>query len=140
MRGFICGVFDLFHYGHLLAFEECKTQCDHLTVAVNKAENIDPIINPGKMPPIFPWQHRVALLKSCRLVDEVLVYNSEQELTELLRIGSYHVRFLGDDYKGKSITGAELVPNIYYTSRSHGFSTSSFKKELMSRQKTNGNE
>ena len=127
-RGFICGVFDLFHYGHLLAFRECMSQCDHLTVAVNKAENIDPKINPGKTPPVFPVEQRVELLKACRLVDDVLVYNSEEELMELLKKGNYDVRFLGDDYKDKAITGRELTRDIYFLDRSHGLSSSSFKQ------------
>src|ERR1700741_3356277 len=97
-KGFICGVFDLFHYGHLLAFRECRQYCNYLVVAVNKAENIDPTINPDKKPPVFSVFHRVELLKECRLVDEVLVYNSEKELTELLKKGNYDIRFLGDDY------------------------------------------
>lgn len=130
-KGFICGVFDLFHYGHILALRECRSYCDHLTVAVNKAENIDKKINPDKKPPIFPAEHRVELLKECKLVDDVLVYNSEEELMDLLRSGKYEVRFLGDDYKGKSITGTNLTPEIYYLDRSHGMSSSSFKNKLV---------
>src|SRR4051812_27956058 len=108
-KGFICGVFDLFHYGHLLAFRQCRQHCDHLTVAINVADNIDPNINPGKSRPIFPVEHRVELLKECRLIDNVLVYNSETELQKLLAEGRYDVRFLGDDYKGRNITGGDLT-------------------------------
>jgi glycerol-3-phosphate cytidylyltransferase len=128
--GFICGVFDLFHYGHILGLRECRLHCDRLIVAVNKAENIDPKINPGKKLPIFPIQQRVEILKECRLVDEVLVYNSEDELVELLKKGNYTVRFLGDDYKGKAITGRELTKEIVYLDRSHGLSSSGFKSKL----------
>src|SRR5687767_10639919 len=95
--GFLCGVFDLLHYGHILAFRECKQHCEHLTVAVNRGENIDLKINPGKHAPVFPLEHRVELLKECRLIDEVLVYNSEDELLQLLKDRNYTVRFLGDD-------------------------------------------
>lgn len=129
-KGFICGIFDLLHYGHILGFRECKRHCDYLIVAVNKAENIDPKINPGKKPPIFPLEHRVELLKECRLIDEVLVYNSEEELMRLLRNGKYAVRFLGDDYKGKAITGTDLTEEIYFLDRSHGMSSSGFKNKL----------
>jgi glycerol-3-phosphate cytidylyltransferase len=129
-RGFICGVFDLLHYGHILGFRECRRSCGHLTVAVNKAENIDLNINPGKTPPVFPIGHRVELLRECRLVDEVLVYNSEKELIQLLENGKYDVRFLGDDYRGRPITGGELTPEIKYLDRSHGLSSSKFKAKL----------
>lgn len=129
-KGFICGVFDLFHYGHILALRECRSYCDHLTVAVNKAENIDPLINPGKKPPIFSCEQRVELLKECRLVDEVLVYNSEDELLELLKNGGFTIRFLGDDYRDKPITGKELTREVHYTDRSHGLSSTFFKEKL----------
>ncbi len=129
-KGFICGVFDLFHYGHILGFRECKQQCDYLTVAVNKAENIDQKINPGKKQPIFPLEHRVEILKECRLVDEVLVYNSEDELIDLLKKGKYDIRFLGNDYKGKLITGTELTEELFFLNRDHGFSSSAFKSRI----------
>lgn len=126
-RGFICGVFDLFHYGHIIGFRDCRKHCGHLTVAVNRAENIDPVINPGKKPPVFPLAERLEILKECRLVDEVLVYNSESELMDLLRKGKYDIRFLGDDYKNRLITGAELTSEIIYLDRSHGLSTSYYR-------------
>lgn len=131
-KGFFCGVFDLFHYGHILALRECKAHCDHLTVAVNKAENIDTIINPGKQSPIFPIEHRVEILKECRLVDHVLTYNSEEELIELLNSEKYNIRFLGADYLGKQITGKELTDQTHYLDRNHGFSSSYFKNKLKS--------
>jgi glycerol-3-phosphate cytidylyltransferase len=68
-RGFACGVFDLFHAGHVLMLQECKTQCDFLVVGVNKAERIDPIINPSKKLPIFSFQDRKLILEACRYAE-----------------------------------------------------------------------
>ena len=129
-RGFICGVFDLFHYGHLLALKVCREHCDYLVVAVNKADNFDPIVNPGKNKPIFPLLHRVEILKSCRFVDEVVVYGSESELSTLLSTQNYDIRFLGEDYRNKPVTGGEYTPELYFLERSHGFSTSMFRNEI----------
>lgn len=132
-KGFICGVFDLFHYGHILALRECKKHCVHLTVAVNRAENIDPNINPGKKPPVFSAEQRIELLKECRLVDEVLSYNSEDELVQLLKQRNYDVRFLGEDYSGRPITGAELSKTLHFLDRKHGMSSSLFKEIISKR-------
>lgn len=129
-RGFICGVFDLFHFGHILALRECKKHCTHLTVAVNRADNIDPRINPGKKQPVFAAEQRMELLKECRLVDEVLSYNSEEELLLLLQQGKYDVRFLGEDYIGRPITGTELSKSIHYLDRKHGMSSTLFKEKI----------
>ena len=128
--GFTCGVFDLFHAGHVLMLQECKQHCDHLTVAINRAENIDPKINPDKKPPIFSFEDRKLIMESCRYVDKVVGYNSEEELIELLEEENYNVRFLGEDYRGKSITGEELTDEVYFTDRSHGRSTSSFRSSM----------
>lgn len=127
--GFTCGVFDLFHAGHVLMLKECKAHCDYLIVALNKAEHISEKINPGKKKPLFSIQDRVLIMEACKYVDEVLVYNSEEELLELLKTKNINIRFLGDDYKEKVITGAELNIEIYYTDRSHGLSTSFYRSK-----------
>ena len=128
--GFACGVFDLFHAGHIMMLQECKEHCDYLLVALNKAENIDYTINPNKQPPIFSFEERKLIMENCRLVDEVIGYNSEDELLEILKSRNIDIRFLGEDYKGKAITGENLVPNVDYTNRGHGLSTSLYKKRI----------
>jgi glycerol-3-phosphate cytidylyltransferase len=128
--GFTCGVFDLFHAGHVLMLQESKEHCDYLIVALNRAENISEKINPNKKKPIFSIEERVLIMDSCKYVDEVLTYNSEEELLEILKNKKIDIRFLGDDYKGKPITGADLNIEIYYTNRSHGLSTSLYRSRL----------
>jgi len=125
--GFACGVFDVFHIGHVLMLEECKQHCDKLVVAVNRAEAFDEAINPGKKEPIFTAAERVKVLESCRYVDEVITYNGEEELMALLQSGKFQIRFLGDDYKGKPITKGEHSMEIVYIDRSHGWSSSRIK-------------
>lgn len=126
--GFACGVFDLFHAGHVIMLQECKEHCDYLIVALNKAENIDYKINPNKLAPIFSFDERKLIMENCKLVDEVIGYNSEDELMQIMRSRKIDIRFLGEDYRGKSITGADLIPQIYYTQRGHGLSTSRYRK------------
>jgi glycerol-3-phosphate cytidylyltransferase len=128
--GFACGVFDLFHAGHVLMLKECKAHCDYLVVAVNAAENIDPKINPGKKAPVYSLAERKLILESNRYVDEVLVYHSEDDLLNIMKSRKFDVRFLGEDYRGKPITGAELNIPLYYTDRSHGLSTSAFRNKI----------
>jgi glycerol-3-phosphate cytidylyltransferase len=130
-RGFACGVFDLFHAGHVLMLKECKSQCDFLVVAVNHAENIDYNINPQKKSPIYSLSERKLILESCRYVDEVIDYSSEFELAEIMRNGNFAVRFLGDDYKGRNITAPDAISEIYYTNRDHGLSSSDIKRRLL---------
>ncbi len=129
--GFTCGVFDLFHAGHVLMLQECKAHCDKLIVALNRAENLPA----GKNQPIFTIEQRVLIMQQCKLVDEVMTYNSEADLEELLRKLKPDVRFLGSDYKDKPITGKEYSKEVYFTDRSHGLSTSGYIKEIVEKYK-----
>lgn len=128
--GFACGVFDLFHAGHVLMLKECKEHCDFLIIAINKAENISSIINPGKKKPVFTYKERTMIIENSKYVDLVVSYSSEEELLNLLTSLQINVRFLGDDYRGKPITGANLDINIHYIDRSHGLSTSLYRSRL----------
>lgn len=128
--GFACGLFDLFHPGHVLMLKECRENCDYLIVALNKAENISPEINPNKSAPVFTVEERKLVVESCRYVDEVLVYNSEEELRDILKNKNINLRFLGDDYRNKTITGSDLNIRIHYINRDHGYSTSAIRQKI----------
>lgn len=129
--GFACGLFDLFHAGHVLMLQECKEHCDYLVLALNSGIEIDPAINPGKMKPVYNLEHRKMILESCRYVDEVMVYSNEKQLEEILGSGRFHIRFLGEDYRNKPITAPDAVPELYYTQRGHGMSTSGYKQMIL---------
>ena len=130
-KGFTCGIFDLFHAGHVLMLEECRKNCDYLIVALNKAEHIDETVNPEKKTPVYSIEERVLILKACRYVDEVLVYNSEEELLQILKSKPIDIRFLGEDYREKKITGVELNIPIHFTDRSHGLSSSNYRSLII---------
>ena len=128
--GFACGVFDLFHAGHVLMLEECKKHCDYLIIALNMAEKFSADINPGKSAPIYSYEDRKMILLSCRWVDEVIGYKSEDELLAILSSRPFNIRFLGMDYVNRPITGDFLKIPIHYIDRSHGKSTSQIRKGI----------
>jgi len=137
IRGFACGVFDLYHPGHVLMLRECATHCDHLTVALNKAENFDSRINPGKQKPVYTAEERRMIITSIKYVDKVIFYQTEEELTEIMTNGNFDVRFLGDDYRGKPITAPHSIQKIHYLDRSHGYSTTYILDRIKERLKDN---
>lgn len=129
--GFACGVFDVFHAGHVLMLKECKDHCDHLIVAVNRAENISADVNPNKKMPVFTIEERKMVVGNSKYVDEIMEYNSEEELYDILKSKKIDIRFLGDDYKGRTITGADVGIPIHYIDRSHGYSTSAVIRKIL---------
>lgn len=127
MIGFIAGSFDVIHPGYIYMFEESRNNCDYLIVALQDDPTVE---RPEKLKPILSLLERIKLLESIRYVDQILTYNTEEELLELLKLIKPNIRFLGDDYIGKKITGEDLKIPIYYLDRSHGWSTTKFKKEI----------
>jgi glycerol-3-phosphate cytidylyltransferase len=127
--GFACGVFDLYHTGHVLMLKECRENCDYLIVALNTAQNL----SQDKNPPIYSIEERKLIMSSCRYVDQVVSYNSEEELLEILKTSKIDIRFLGDDYKIKPITGPDLKMEFYFINRDHGYSTSSLIQKIAKR-------
>lgn len=129
--GFTCSTFDLLHAGHVLMLEECKQQCDYLIVGLQTDPTID---RANKNSPIQSIVERQLQLKACKWVDEIIVYSTEKDLQDLLKILPVHKRFLGEEYNGKEFTGKviceERMIEIIYNSRRHDFSSSELRNRI----------
>jgi glycerol-3-phosphate cytidylyltransferase len=125
IRGVIAGNFDVIHPGYIAMFDECKKHCDRLIVCLHEDPSIE---RPEKLKPILHWSDRVKILESLVQVDFVFLYQTEADLYEALVKGEFDVRFLGDDYVGKTYTGYELNIPIHYLNRDHGWSTTKYKQ------------
>ena len=123
--GVIAGNFDVMHPGYIKMFKECKANCDIFVVLLHSDPTIE---RPEKIKPILSVAERDEMLMSIKYVDNVFVYDTEADLLHLLNILQPSIRFLGDDYKGKNYTGKDLKIPIHYLDRSHGWSTTKFKK------------
>lgn len=128
--GFTAGNFDLLHPGYIYTFEEAKKHCDIFLIFLQ----IDPSATRNtKYKPVVPCYERYRALMALRDVDEVYMYQTEDELYELIKFWKPDVRILGEDYIGKKFTGDDLPPKIIYTTRSHGWSTTKLK-DLITKQ------
>ena len=66
-------------------------------------------------------------------VDDVYMYQTEEELINLIKFFKPDVRILGEDYIGKRFTGDDLPGKVIYTTRSHEWSTTKIK-DLITQQ------
>ena len=132
-KGVIAGNFDLIHPGYIKTFKQCKENCDHFTVLLHSDPTIE---RPNKLKPILSVDERIEILSSIKYIDDIKVYTYEEELIKLLEDNKFNIRFLGDDYIGKSFTGIELNIDIHYLKRNHGWSTTKFKKLIAETIKT----
>jgi glycerol-3-phosphate cytidylyltransferase len=126
MIGVIAGNFDVIHPGYIYMFDECKDNCDQLVVLLHTDPTIE---RPEKLKPILSVEERRKILFALG-IPSVITYDTEKELYRMLRDGGYDIRFLGDDYIGKSFTGDDLDIPIHYIKRDHGWSTTKFKKQI----------
>ena len=123
--GIIAGNFDVIHPGYIKMFKECKSYCKQFIVLLH----IDPSIErPEKLKPILTKEERTEILTSIKFINGIAYYTYEKELVDLIKRLSPDIRFLGDDYRGKTYTGFELDIPIHYLNRDHGWSTTKFKK------------
>ena len=129
--GFTCGAFDILHAGHALMLEECKKYCDYLIVGVQSDPSLD---REDKNKPIQTYEERQAMVKSIRYVDEVVTYDTEEDLIGLLKelqaSDLIDIRIIGSDWKDKRFTGDELDIPVMYNSRNHGYSTTELRKRI----------
>jgi len=126
-RGIIAGNFDVIHPGYIKMFKECKEYCETFLILLHTDPTIE---RPEKLKPILSVDERKEMLNSIKYIDGVFTYTYESELVDLLQKVDPDIRFLGDDYKGRTYTGFELNIPIHYLDRSHGWSTTKFKEEI----------
>ena len=127
-KGITFGAFDLFHAGHTLMLEEAKTVCDHLIVCLQNNPNDD---RAEKNVPVQSIIERQIQLKACRYVDEVIVYESEKDVVDILLGLDWDVRIIGEEYRHEPFTGRDItLDRCYFNKRSHNFSTSELRERV----------
>lgn len=128
-RGFTCGAFDLCHAGHMLMFKECKEYCDYLIVGLQTDPSLD---RPEKNKPILSLEERRIMLEGIKYIDEVVTYEREEDLYNLLKENALKidVRIVGADWKDKPFTGHDLPMKVIFNTRDHGYSTSDIRKRV----------
>ena len=125
--GVIAGNFDVIHPGYIYMFDECKKHCDILLLLLHDDPSIE---RPEKIKPILDLNERNIILSSLKQIDRIITYQIESDLYDILKTEQIDIRFLGDDYKDKAFTGDDLGIPIHYLDRSHGWSTTKFKKMI----------
>ena len=131
--GFTCSTFDLLHAGHITMLEEAKRHCDFLIVGLQNDPTID---RNEKNKPVQSIVERQIQLAAVKYVDEIVIYNTEQDLIDLLLTLPIDIRVLGEEYKNKDFTGKEIAKQrgskIIYNGRDHSFSSTSLRKRVAS--------
>jgi len=130
-KGITFGAFDLFHAGHVLMLQEAKTVCDYLIVCIQTDPTID---RSTKNKPIQSIVERQIQVAACKYVDEIVVYNTESDVLEILKSMDWDVRIIGDEYRDRDFTGREeTLDRCYFNRRPHQFSSSELRLRVVQR-------
>jgi len=130
--GITFSTFDMLHAGHIAMLSEAKNHCDYLICGLQTDPTIDRPETKNR--PIQSIVERQIQLAACRYVDEVVVYQTEQDLVDLLLILPVDVRVLGVEYQHKNFSGYEECGmrgiELVFNGRDHSFSSSSLRKRV----------
>jgi glycerol-3-phosphate cytidylyltransferase len=130
--GITFSTFDMLHAGHIAMLSEAKNHCDYLIAGLQTDPTID---RPDtKNHPVQSIVERQIQLSACRYVDEVVVYQTEEDLVDLLLILPVDVRILGVEYQGQDFTGRDEGTmrgiELVFNGRDHSFSSSSLRRRV----------
>ena len=125
--GFTCSTFDLFHAGHNVMLMEAKQMCDYLIVGLL----VDPTKDrpDTKNKPVQSVFERYIQLASCKYIDEIIPFETEKDLIDMILTINPDIRIVGEEYKGTDHTGVGLC-HIHYNKRRHSFSTSELRTRI----------
>lgn len=133
--GIVTSTFDLLHAGHVMMIREAKEQCDYLIAALQVDPSID---RPEKNKPVQTIVERYVQLSAVKYVDEIICYQTEKDLEDILEMFQLDVRILGDEYKNKDFTGRDICKRrgieLYFNKRDHRFSSSDLRKRVSSKE------
>ena len=120
---FVNGVFDLLHLGHLALLREARSMGDCLHVAIDTDRRVRSLKGPNR--PVRNQVERQTLLEELRCVDHVWVFDTDQELRDIIANIVPDVMVKGSDYRDRVIIGAEHCGSIRFVDLLHGHSTTS---------------
>jgi glycerol-3-phosphate cytidylyltransferase len=131
--GITFSTFDMLHAGHIAMLSEAKNHCDYLIAGLQTDPTIDRPDTKNK--PVQSIVERQIQLAACRYVDEVVVYQTEQDLRDLLLILPVDVRILGVEYQHINFSGMEECGmrgiDLVFNGRDHSFSSSGLRSRVV---------
>jgi len=129
--------FDLLHAGHIAMLAEAKNHCDYLIAGLQNNASWD---RPQKNAPIQSLVERQIQLSAVRFVDEIVVYNTEKDLEDILLTLPLDVRILGVEYMQSEFTGRAICEKrkieLVFNSRDHSFSSTNLRERVWQAENT----
>lgn len=127
---FVNGTFDILHPGHIALLNYAKSLGNYLTVGIDSDARIKEL--KGSDRPVNSQEERKILLENLKAVDEVKIFNSDQELIDL--VSRCDIMVKGSDYINRKIIGVDVCPQLVFFDRIHGYSTTEKIQSIVARR------
>ena len=129
--GITFSTFDLLHAGHIAMLRDAKEQCDYLICGLQ----VDPSKDRAeKNSPVQTLVERWTQIQAVQYIDEIIPYQDEKDVEDILNMFNIDVRIIGEEYKDMNFTGRTTCTQreirIYYNKRDHRFSSSDLRERV----------
>ena len=131
MKIIVNGTFDILHRGQLEMLQYAKSLGDYLLVCIDSDERVRELKGPKR--PINNQSDRMFMLNSLKCVDYVKIFNSREELIDLIKLYKPDIMVKGSDWRGKSIVAQEYVKTVIFYDRANNYSTTKTIQDIVSR-------
>jgi D-beta-D-heptose 7-phosphate kinase/D-beta-D-heptose 1-phosphate adenosyltransferase len=118
---FVNGCFDVLHPGHIQLFKYAKSLGDYLIVAIDSDKRVTEMKGPER--PIFSQSDRSQTLEAIRYIDVVHIFDSKEDLENLLKSIAPDIMIVGSDWKGKEVVGEQYAKTVRFFDRVGEYST-----------------
>tara|TARA_A100001515_G_scaffold143385_1_gene144360 strand:- start:248 stop:643 length:396 start_codon:yes stop_codon:yes gene_type:complete len=115
------GCFDVLHRGHVEMLQYAKSLGDYLIVGIDSDDKVAKDKGPKR--PYNTYEDRKFLLKALKPVDEVVKFDSPEQLETIIRSVSPHFMVIGSDWKGKPVIGEKFCGELKFFDRIDNYST-----------------
>ena len=129
---FINGTFDILHPGHIALLNTARSHGDYLVVAIDSDRRVQEL--KGISRPVNSQDTRRIMLSNLKAVDLVEIFDTDEELMNIIKTYSPSIMFKGSDWKGQSIIGGHLVNHIEYFDRIDDYSTTNTIQNIIDRR------
>ena len=134
--GITFSTFDLLHAGHVAMLREAKSQCDYLICGIQSDPTIDRPKEKNK--PVQTMVERYVQLSALTYVNEIIPYQTEQDVEDILEMFDINVKIMGEEYRDQDFTGRDICKRkgieLYFNSRTHRFSSTDLRKRVSDRK------
>ena len=122
------GCYDILHVGHIKLFKYAKSLGDTLMVGVDSDSRVKEL--KGMSRPINNQYDRQEVLLSNQYVDEVVIFNSADDLRNLIKTNDIHTMVVGEEYRNKEVIGSEHCQEVMFFTKIKGLSSTQILDEI----------